>query len=129
MARRPLPEGEGFRSLFRLYGQSPLARIISFGVEFAPSKLERRGYTEVKTNRTEKESYTRENLIDHLRRLVYYGVVATVSMGADRGEIPFQVRAQPTPGAALFFTAGGRGGEVNRGTLRASWTSDQRSAR
>lgn len=50
------------------------------------------GYTIVKTNRTEKETYTRENLVDHLRRLAYYGVAATLSMGVDRGDIPFQVR-------------------------------------
>jgi imidazolonepropionase-like amidohydrolase len=64
------------------------------------------GYTVVRTNKTEKETYTRQNLEDHLRRLAYYGVAATLSMGVDRGEIPFQVRANPLPGAALFFTAG-----------------------
>ena len=64
------------------------------------------GYTVVRTNRTEKETYTRQNLEDHLKRLAYYGVSATLSMGVDRGDIPFQVRASPLPGAALFFTAG-----------------------
>ena len=64
------------------------------------------GYTIIKTNRTEKETYTRENLVDHLRRLAYYGVAATMSLGVDRGDIPFQVRANPTPGAALLFTSG-----------------------
>src|SRR5215468_10471695 len=64
------------------------------------------GYTIVKTNRTAKETYTRENLIDHMRRLAYYGVAATMSLGVDRGDIPFQVRANPTPGAALLFTSG-----------------------
>lgn len=64
------------------------------------------GYTVVRTNRTEKETYTRANLEDHLRRLAYYGVAATLSMGVDRGEIPFEVRAHPLPGAALFFTTG-----------------------
>jgi len=64
------------------------------------------GYTIVKTNRTEKETYTRENLVDHMRRLAYYGVAATMSLGVDRGDIPFQVRANPTPGAALLFTSG-----------------------
>jgi imidazolonepropionase-like amidohydrolase len=64
------------------------------------------GYTVVRTNRTEKETYTRQNLEDHLRRLAYYGVSATLSMGVDRGEIPFQVRANPLPNGALFFTAG-----------------------
>jgi imidazolonepropionase-like amidohydrolase len=64
------------------------------------------GYTVVKTNRTEKETYTKENLIDHMRRLAYYGIAATMSLGVDRGDIPFQVRANPSPGAALLFTAG-----------------------
>jgi imidazolonepropionase-like amidohydrolase len=64
------------------------------------------GYTVVKTNRTEKDTYTRENLNDHLRRLAYYGIAATLSLGVDRGDIPFQTRAEPVPGAALFLTAG-----------------------
>src|SRR6185503_14569747 len=64
------------------------------------------GYTVVRTNRTEKETYTRQNLEDHLKRLAFYGIGATLSMGVDRGEIPFQVRANPLLGAALFFTAG-----------------------
>jgi imidazolonepropionase-like amidohydrolase len=64
------------------------------------------GYTVVRTNRTEKETYTRQNLEDHLRRLAFHGVSATLSMGVDRGDIPFQVKANPLPGMALFFTAG-----------------------
>jgi imidazolonepropionase-like amidohydrolase len=64
------------------------------------------GYTIVKTNLTTKETYTRENLVDHMRRLAYYGVAATMSLGVDRGDIPFQVRANPIPGAALLFTSG-----------------------
>jgi len=31
---------------------------------------------------------------------------AVVSMGVDRGELPYQLRAEPVPGAALFRTAG-----------------------
>src|SRR5215471_17878234 len=34
------------------------------------------GYTVVKTNETSKETYTRENLIDHLKRYAYYGIAA-----------------------------------------------------
>jgi imidazolonepropionase-like amidohydrolase len=64
------------------------------------------GYTNIKANRTEKETYTRENLVDHMRRMAYYGIAATMSLGVDRGDIPFQVRANPTPGAALLFTSG-----------------------
>lgn len=64
------------------------------------------GYTNIKTNRTEKETYTLENLVDHMKRMAYYGIAATMSLGVDRGDIPFQVRAKPAPGAALLFTSG-----------------------
>ena len=65
-----------------------------------------------------KEYYTRENLVDHLQRLAYYGVVATIGIGdlMDRsdlhggrtgwGDVPLRVRDDPAPGAALFRTAG-----------------------
>ena len=64
------------------------------------------GYTNIKANRTEKETYTLENLVDHMKRMAYYGIAATMSLGVDRGDIPFQVRANPTAGAALLFTSG-----------------------
>ncbi|MGB7218644.1 MAG: amidohydrolase family protein [Vicinamibacterales bacterium] len=51
-------------------------------------------------------SQTREALTEDLRRRAYYGVGAALSMGQDRGDVPFQMRAQPLPGAARFFTAG-----------------------
>lgn len=65
-----------------------------------------------------KEYYTRENLIDHLQRLAYYGFSAVISIGdlVDRsdlhggrtnwGDVPLQVRNQIIPGAAFFRTAG-----------------------
>ena len=64
------------------------------------------GYTDVKGMTTAAANYTRDNLVDHLRRYAYYGIAATLSMGVDRGELPFQLRAEPVPGAALFRTAG-----------------------
>ncbi|HVH25756.1 MAG TPA: amidohydrolase family protein [Vicinamibacterales bacterium] len=64
------------------------------------------GYTNVKTMTTSAANFTRENLVDHLNRYAYYGIAATLSMGVDRGELPFELRAQPVPGAALFRTAG-----------------------
>ena len=64
------------------------------------------GYTDVKRMITSAANYTRENLTDHLRRYAYYGIAATLSMGVDRGEVPYQLRAEPPPGAALFRTAG-----------------------
>jgi imidazolonepropionase-like amidohydrolase len=64
------------------------------------------GYTDVKRMTTAAANFTRENLIDHLQRYAYYGLAATLSMGVDRGELPFEMRANPVPGAALFRTAG-----------------------
>jgi imidazolonepropionase-like amidohydrolase len=65
-----------------------------------------------------KEYFTRENLIDHLQRLAYYGFSAVVSVGdlVDRsdlhggrtgwGDVPLRVREEIIPGAALFRTTG-----------------------
>jgi imidazolonepropionase-like amidohydrolase len=65
-----------------------------------------------------KEYFTRENLIDHLQRLAYYGFSAVVSVGdlVDRsdlhggrtgwGDVPLRVRGEIIPGAALFRTTG-----------------------
>lgn len=52
------------------------------------------------------DNYTHDNLLDTLRRFAYYGVGAVLALGTDRGELPFQLRAEPHPGAALFRTAG-----------------------
>jgi cytochrome c peroxidase len=51
-------------------------------------------------------SQTREMLIDDLRRRAYFGVGAALSLGQDTTDVSFQVRAQPMPGLARFFTAG-----------------------
>jgi imidazolonepropionase-like amidohydrolase len=64
------------------------------------------GYTDVRRMTTAAANYTRENLVDHLRRYAYYGIAATLSMGVDRGKLPYELRAAPVPGAALLRTAG-----------------------
>ncbi len=64
------------------------------------------GHLIVKSGRIGRDTYSRENLIDHLQRYAFYGIAATQSMGIDRGEIPYDVRANPAPNAALFRTAG-----------------------
>ena len=51
------------------------------------------------------DNYTRDNLIDHLNRYLYYGVVAMMSTGTDPGDLPYRLRNDPHPGA-LFRTAG-----------------------
>src|SRR5690242_9299343 len=65
-----------------------------------------------------KEYYTRENLVDHLERLAYYGFSAIIGIGdlVDRsdlhggrthwGDVPLRVRNEIIPGAALFHTVG-----------------------
>jgi imidazolonepropionase-like amidohydrolase len=64
------------------------------------------GYTDARTGDTSATHYTRENLLDHLRRYAYYGIAATLSMGLDRGELPYELRAKPADGTPLFLTAG-----------------------
>ena len=68
------------------------------------------GWTNQKTNKATKDSYTRELVIDHLQRYAYYGVAATLSMGLDRWdsnpELPYQLRNEIIPNAARFLTVG-----------------------
>lgn len=64
------------------------------------------GYTNIATGRTSAATYSRDTLTDHLRRYAYYGLAATLSLGADAGDAGFQVRDQPAPGVALFRLAG-----------------------
>src|SRR5665213_491592 len=79
------------------------------------------GWAVIKTGRIDKDTYTKENLIDHLHRLAYYGVAATQSMGIDPGETPYEVRANPVPDAALFHTAGRGMGRPNAGPGQPYW--------
>ena len=76
------------------------------------------GFQNVAEGTMSKETFTRENLIDHLERLAYDGVGAVVGIGdllsrsdlhggtTNWGDVPLQVRNQIIPNAALFRTAG-----------------------
>ena len=76
------------------------------------------GFQNIPAGTMSKETFTRENLIDHLQRLAFHGVGAVVSIGdlVDRsdmkggrtgwGDVPLRVREEVVPGAALFRTAG-----------------------
>ena len=79
------------------------------------------GWAIIKTGRIDADTYTKDNLIDHLHRLAYYGVAATQSMGIDPGDTPYEVRANPVPDAALFHTAGRGMGRTNAGPGRSYW--------
>ena len=76
------------------------------------------GFQNLAAGTMSKETFTRENLIDHLQRLAYNGVGAVVGVGdlVERsdmhggrtkwGDVPLRVRNEIVPGAALFKTAG-----------------------
>jgi imidazolonepropionase-like amidohydrolase len=79
------------------------------------------GYTDVRTGNTSAASYTRDNLLDHLRRYAYYGIAATLSLGLDRGDLPYELRAAPAADAALFRIAGRGLAMPNAGPNAAYW--------
>lgn len=79
------------------------------------------GYTDIGRLTTSAANYTRDTIVDHLRRYAYYGVASTLSLGLDRGELPFQLRAQAIAGAALFHTAGRGIAWPNNGPNAAYW--------
>jgi imidazolonepropionase-like amidohydrolase len=76
------------------------------------------GFQNIAQATMSKETYTRENLIDHLQRLAYHGVGASVSIADlmsrsdlhggrhEWGDVPQQVSREVVAGAALFRTAG-----------------------
>ena len=51
-------------------------------------------------------SQTRDALTQDLQRRAYYGVSAAMSLGQDSEAAPFEIKANPIPGAARFFSAG-----------------------
>lgn len=53
------------------------------------------------------ENYTRANVIDHLTRYLYYGIVAVMSTGTDPGDLPYQIRSEAHPGAQFLTTGAG----------------------
>ena len=76
------------------------------------------GFQNIAEGTMSKESYTRENLIDHLQLLAFNGVGAVIGVGdlvsrsdlhggrTNWGDVPLRVRDEVVPGAALFKTAG-----------------------
>jgi imidazolonepropionase-like amidohydrolase len=79
------------------------------------------GWTLLKENRTDTNTYSKENLTDHLRRYSYYGIAAVRNLGIDPGEAAYELRAQPIPGAALLQTAGRGIAMPNAGPGQAYW--------
>src|SRR2546426_1100564 len=97
------------------------ARVNLTGKSVMPAKVDLHGhigYQHDFDGTMAKEYFTRENLIDHLERLAYYGFSAIVGVGdlVDRsdlhggrtnwGDVPLRVRQEIIPMAALFRTTG-----------------------
>jgi len=55
-------------------------------------------------------NYSRENILDHMKRFAYYGIAASQAMGSDFGDMPYElsreILAGRHPDAARFLTAG-----------------------
>src|SRR5678815_5666800 len=79
------------------------------------------GCAVIKTGKIGAVTYTKNNLIDHLHRLAYYGVAATQSMVIDPGETPYEVRDNPIHDADLFSTAGRGMGRTKAGPGQDYW--------
>src|SRR5262249_6333899 len=56
------------------------------------------------------QNYTRENILDHMQKFAYFGVSASMALGSDFGDLPYQLRDETAAGkhptAARFVTAG-----------------------
>jgi imidazolonepropionase-like amidohydrolase len=105
----------------QIQGPPGAARVDLSGKTVMPAKVDLHGhigYQHDVDGTMAKEYFTRENLIDHLQRLAYYGFSAIVSVGdlVDRsdlhggrtgwGDVPLRVRDDVIPMAPLFRTTG-----------------------
>ena len=60
------------------------------------------GYTDVRTGITSAASYTRDNLLDHLRRYAYYGIAATRVLASIAASCPTSCAPRPHPVRRYF---------------------------
>lgn len=91
-------------------GQIPLPRggrrIDLMGKTVIPGLVSLHGHVGYLSGTTfSADNYTRDTIVDHLKRYLYYGVVAMMSTGTDPGDLPYRLRDEPHAGA-LFRTAG-----------------------
>ena len=73
------------------------------------------GFQNIAEGTMSKETYTRDNLVDHLQLLAYNGVGAVIGVGdlisrsdlhggrTNWGDVPLRVRDEVVPGAALLI--------------------------
>jgi imidazolonepropionase-like amidohydrolase len=92
---------------------SEAARVDLSGKTVMPMMVNVHGHVGyLRGSETGREHYSRENVLDHLRRSSYYGVGAVQSLGTDRDGIEIAIRDEQRTGAlneselALLLTAG-----------------------
>src|SRR5215510_2726144 len=100
-------------SLF-LNGTSPTkaqTATIFVGAPLIPALVDAHSHIGYMHNLTSgPQNYTRENILDHMQKFAYFGVAASMALGSDFGELPYELRdeiaAGKHPTAARFVTAG-----------------------
>src|SRR5437764_3584856 len=90
---------------------SGTARVDLTGKTVMPALIDAHSHIGYMRNLTSgPQNYTRENILDHMHKFAYFGVAASMAMGSDFGDLPFQLRdeiaAGKHPTAARFVTAG-----------------------
>lgn len=105
-----LVEGDRITRVGRRSGISAPAgarRVDLTGKTVMPAIVNAHGHVGFQRDTTfEAANYTRENVIHQLRQYAYYGVAAVLTAGTDAGDIAYELRANPVPGAALLRTSG-----------------------
>lgn len=109
-----LVEGNRFTRVGRkgeLQAPAGAARVDLTGKTVIPALIDAHSHIGYMRNMTSgAQNYTRDNILDHMRRFAYFGVAASQAMGTDFGNLPYQLRAEIAegkhPNAARFLTAG-----------------------
>lgn len=95
--------------------QSDVVQVDLAGKTIMPTIVNPHGHIGyLKNGTTDSENFSRENVLDHLRRLSYYGISVFQSLGTDRDDIELSIRNQQRDGtltdpelAVLFSAANG----------------------
>jgi hypothetical protein len=92
--------------------ESDVAQVDLTGKTVMPTIVTPHGHIGyLKNGTTDSANFSRENVLDHLRRLSYYGVSVFQSLGTDRDDVELSVRNQQRDGTladpelALLFSA------------------------
>jgi imidazolonepropionase-like amidohydrolase len=108
-----LVEGDAFTWVGRKGERQPPAgaiRIDLTGKTVIPALIDghnHAGLINEKDGSNTKANYTRDNLVDQLRRYAYYGTAATMSMGLEANpDVAYALRDEVVPDAARFLTVG-----------------------